>query len=288
MSDEQSIKPPSLWAILLGTRLRKIFWICVLAAFVCVQCVKIFGRMGAKDLQLTYTKIAHDGFNPGSTLRVAFFADVHENRELLKECIEHIKKAEPDLIIFGGDLVMVGQRMKRTHELIETLRELPKIAPTFAILGNQDMERLPEVQRVLEESKIQILRNERLDWTSHNGYSLTLIGLGDWNEGDMKAELCMKKPGAEDRPVLLLSHDPESREFLDDYDWDIMLCGHTHGGQLGVPFSDSYISFRSEMPAGLYPAKNGKKIFVTRGVGSTYGMRFFCPPELSIIDIEAK
>ncbi len=283
----ETVRPPSIWEILLGTRWRKIFWICVLAAFVCFQCVKIFGRMGANDLQLTYTKIAQADFNSQSTLRVAFFADVHENRELLKESIEHIKKADPDLIVFGGDLVMVGQRMKRTHELIETLRELPKIAPTYAILGNQDMERLPEVQRVLEEAKIQILRNERLDWTAHDGSRITIIGLGDWNEGDMKPDLCMKAPAKEEYPVLLLSHDPESRQFLDNYDWDIMLSGHTHGGQLGVPFSEKYISFRSDMPGGLYPFKNGRKIFVTRGVGSIHGMRFFCPPELSIIDIES-
>ncbi len=283
------MKPPSLWAVLFGTGKRKIFWSLVLLAFLSFQGVKMFGRWGASELETTHTSIVHDDFAAQAPLRIALFADVHENRALLKESINIIREAKPDLIIFGGDLVMVGQRMKRTHEPITALRELPKIAPTFAILGNQDMERLPEVQRVLDESHIRILRNERLDWTGAKGHRLSIIGLGDWNEGDMKPELCMKAPDAEELPVLLLSHDPESRHLLENYDWDIMLSGHTHGGQLGNPFTGEYISFRSDMPAGLYRLnnKNKQQIFVTRGIGAAYGMRFFCPPELSIIDITA-
>lgn len=97
----------------------------------------------------------------------------------------------------------------------------------------------------------------------------------------------MAGQAADDVPVLLLSHDPESRELLADYHWHLMLSGHTHGGQLGVPFTEPrrFISLRSDMPAGLYSFDRGRRIFVTRGVGSTMGMRFFCPPEVNIIDI---
>ena len=65
-----------------------------------------------------------------------------------------------------------------------------------------------------------------------------------------------------------------------------MLAGHTHGGQLGNPFTGSCISFRSDMPGGTYE-ENGRRIFVTRGVGSIYDMRFFCPPEMNFVEVGA-
>ena len=94
----------------------------------------------------------------------------------------------------------------------------------------------------------------------------------------------MKAQNGESAPVLLLSHDPESRWLLQHYDWDIMLSGHTHGGQIGNPFTGESISFRSSMPAGLFSFGNNRRIFVTRGVGAIYNIRFFSPPEVNIIE----
>ncbi len=287
MSEKLKTAPPSIWAVLLGTGKRKLFWFFVLFCALCFYGVRYYGQWEARQLEISYLELPAEQLAPVGMMRIAFLADVHENRELLADAIEEIADAKPDLIVFGGDLVMVGQRMKRTRQLIGMFKELSAIAPTYAILGNQDMERLPEVMRVLDEAGIRTLRNERLDWKTPHGSTLTIIGLGEWNEGDMKPELCMRPLGAEQHPVLLLSHDPESRHQLREYDWDLMLAGHTHGGQLGNPLTGEYISFRSDMPAGLYydEEKQDKRIFVTRGIGSTFGMRFFCRPELNIIDI---
>lgn len=95
----------------------------------------------------------------------------------------------------------------------------------------------------------------------------------------------MLPEGQETKPVLLLAHDPESRFLLNTYDWDLMLAGHTHGGQIGIPFTNHYISFRSDMPSGLYTYTGERHIFVSRGVGATWNMRFFCPPEVNILEI---
>ncbi len=276
--------PPSIFAVLLGTGWRKIFWFLVLLAFIGYQGVKKYGQWEASQMEVSRDSFAVPAFSELGSFRIAYIADIHENRELLEEAIDIIEEAKPDLILLGGDLVMVGQRMRRTRQLIGLLRQLSDIAPTYTILGNQDMERLPEVERVLRESRICILRNHRLDWITPSGKPLTLIGLGEWNEGDMKPELCMKPADSEAQPVLLLSHDPESRWSLRGYDWDFMLAGHTHGGQLGNPLDGSYVSFRSSMPAGLYDFDGEQQIFVSRGLGSIWGMRFFCRPEIHIMD----
>ena len=132
---------------------------------------------------------------------------------------------------------------------------------------------------------VPILRNRAIDWTTPTGSTLRIIGLGDWNEGDEAPATCMQSAGQSPHPVLLLSHDPESRWLLRSFDWDLMLSGHTHGGQAANPFTGDFISFRSSTPAGLYDFEGNRRVFVTRGVGSTWGMRFFCNPELNILEV---
>ena len=269
--------------------LRRHWKLCILLLLLVVAYhgMKWYGRYGALQLEVNHLSMPAETLPGAGPLRIAFLADVHDSRELLDEALDAIEQAKPDLIIFGGDLIMVNTRFMRTRRMVQALRRMKSIAPTFAILGNQDYEKQEQVERVYRTAGIPLLRNQSVEWQSPAGHRLRIVGLGDYNEGDEAPEQCMAGQAADDVPVLLLSHDPESRELLADYHWHLMLSGHTHGGQLGVPFTEPrrFISLRSDMPAGLYSFDRGRRIFVTRGVGSTMGMRFFCPPEVNIIDI---
>lgn len=252
----------------------------------------IFGTMQigewyASRLELNELTIEHPAWTTTDPIKIAFFADLHNDKEKFQKIIEHIQKQKPDLIIFGGDLVMANQRFMRTAWAINGFRELCAIAPTYAILGNHDYEKLEQVERVYQTVGVNLLRNDSVIFKAPSGKLINIIGLGDQNEGDDDpAVFHSTVPGLE-LPTLLISHDPESRHEVSQEDWDIMLCGHTHGGQLGIPFTDHYISFRSSMPAGLYDYTNGRKVFVTRGVGAILDMRFFCYPEVNFITIQA-
>lgn len=249
--------------------------------------LKSYGASTASDLECnTLTLPAAETLPGAGAMRIAFLADVHNNPKLFSEAIAHIEAAKPDLILFGGDLVTAYQRFMRTRWAIEGLRRLAAIAPCFAILGNHDYEKQEQVERVFATAGVPLLRNMAVDWTTPSGATLRIIGLGDYNEGDDAPARCMQPRGQEAAPVLLLSHDPESRWKLRSYDWDFMLSGHNHGGQLGNPFTGEYISMRSSMPAGSYSFEGGRRVFVTRGIGSILGMRFFCRPELNIIDLK--
>ena len=261
-------------------------WLIAAALLFCgAKGVEYFGNWGASQLECNHVQLPAATLPGAGPLRIALLADLHNKKELFAKCIEHITKAQPDLVILGGDFIMVDERFMRTRWAVEGLRKLRSIAPTYAILGNQDYEKLEQVERVYASAGIPLLRNKSIDWTTPSGSTLRIIGLGDWNEGDETPATCMLPLGQEQHPVLLLSHDPESRWMLRQYDWDFMLSGHTHGGQAGNPFSGEFISFRSSTPAGLYDFEDNRRVFVTRGVGSTYNMRFFCPPELNIIEI---
>ena len=264
---------------------RRWFWI-IAALAVVYYGTKWFGQWGASQLECNTTELPADTLPGAGPLRIAFISDLHNSKAMLEKAVDMVEAAKPDLIVYGGDFIALEERTKRTRKYIDELRRLKAIAPTYAILGNMDYERLEPVARILETAGVPILRNWAVDWTAPNGSTIRIIGLGDWNEGDENPDACMKPDGQEEHPVLLLSHDPESRALLDAYDWDLMLSGHVHGGQIGIPFTRHFISFRSEMVSGLYPYGEHRHVFVTRGVGSTWGIRFFCPPEVSIIDIK--
>ncbi len=266
-------------------KLRK--WLISLAtlALLCGVGVKYFGEHSALQLQCNHLQLPADALPGAGPLKIAYFADLHNNPELFAQTIAHIATAKPDIIIFGGDMVMAHERFMRTRWAIQGLKKLRSIAPTFAIPGNHDYEKLEQLERVYATAGIPLLRNQAIDWNTPSGTTLRIIGLGDWNEGDESPASCMQPAGQEKHPVLLLSHDPESRWLLRGYDWDLMLSGHTHGGQLGNPFTGDFISFRSSMPAGLFPFEGNRRVFVTRGVGAILRMRFFSPPEVNILEV---
>ena len=265
---------------------RRYTWIAV--ALVLSTCsVKKFGEWGAEQLECNTHTLPTDCLDGIGPLKIAYIADVHNARKHFERIVKELGEAKPDLIIFGGDLVVADERFKRTRWAVEAFKKLNKIAPTYAALGNHDYEKQDQVERVLSTAGVKLLRNEGIDWTTPAGKKLRIVGLGDYNEGDEAPEKCLSPKGTADCPVLLISHDPESRHLLDEYDWDLMLSGHTHGGQIGIPFTEHYISFRSDMPAGLYEYDDNRHVFVTRGVGSTKGMRFFCYPEYNILVVPA-
>lgn len=263
---------------------KKVRYSLLTLTVLCGWGVTLFGEYSAKQLQCN-TITLPPGTLPGAgALRIAFFSDVHNNAEIFEQAVGAIIKARPDLIIFGGDLVTTSERFYRSRWAVEGFRRLVRTAPCYAVLGNHDYEKQEEVQRVLHTAGVRLLRNDALDWKTPSGTLLRIVGLGDYNEGDEAPQLCLKKAGEEPLPVLLISHDPESRWLLRNYDWDLMLAGHTHGGQIGNPFTGQVYSFRSSMPAGLFDFGKHRRIFVSRGVGAILNMRFFCPPEINIME----
>lgn len=267
-------------------KIRHYLLLLLLLAFICGIGGKYFGEHSARQLQCNHVQLPAGTLPGAGSLKIAFFSDVHNNPELLKQAVEYIEAAKPDLIIFGGDLVSAHERFMRTRWAVESFKKLRAIAPVYAILGNHDYEKQEQVERVYATAGVTLLRNEKLTWNTPSGTPLHIVGLGDWNEGDEAPSACLQRLSeAESAPVLLLSHDPESRWKLRAHAWNLMLSGHTHGGQIGNPFTGEVISMRSSMPAGLFSFENNHRVFVTRGVGAILGLRFFCPPEVNILEV---
>ncbi len=226
-----------------------------------------------------------------SGLRILVLSDVHTNLPLLEKAAQMAEQAKPDMIVFLGDLYTDFMRATHAGDYMKQMKRLSSIAPSYACLGNHDMALLDNVERILKAGGFTLLRNSaafitipRLD-----NAEFKLVGLGDVREGDFFPDQCMSPlEFAEDSsmPTIVLCHNPKGRELLDGYRWDLMLSGHTHGGQIKLPFfSTPLLMTEGEtMSSGFYPYKD-KHIFVTPGIGYMGPGRFNCPPEINLITI---
>lgn len=224
-------------------------------------------------------------------LRIALLSDVHGNQQLLERAVDMTLAARPDLVVMPGDFFTATQRISRSRHYIAQLRRLSAACPVYASLGNHDIEKLANVQRILERGGVTLLRNESVRFHSDRLHcDLVITGVGDWLEDDIDADECLASTsaasGANGPPVLLLCHHPVARKELKDYAWNLMVSGHTHGNQARNPFTGKPFFFRDgDTLTEGYLEENGSAIYVTRGIG-TQGLRFFCPPEINILTVD--
>ena len=89
-----------------------------------------------------------------------------------------------------------------------------------------------------------------------------------------------------DDPAILLAHNPDTKDVLADRPWDLMLSGHTHGGQVVLPIvGERFVPMRDKRFIAGLKQWNGRQVYVTRGVGNIDGVRVNCRPEVAILDL---
>ena len=242
-------------------------------------------------------------FRTEKKLRFLHLSDFHASEvvplELIEKAIELGLAEKPDAAFITGDFITTKLSDEEFVRYATILRKLGQKVRTFACLGNHDggkwsgshhgYPNSAKVGNLLNQSGITLLKNS----SKHlmlKGQRMTIAGIGDlWSE-DMKPAGVLRrrddqKVTQERPPVLILCHNPDSKEELVAYDWDLMLCGHTHGGQcilplIGAPFAPVKDHRYLE---GLHEWED-RLIHITRGVGNLHGMRFNCRPEISLLE----
>ena len=186
--------------------------------------------------------------------------------------------AEPNLIVLTGDMVSVN--IKKIKEEMKILKTLKAKDGVFAILGNRDLCCNEEIELIQEfkNININILKND-----VHALKYFDLIGIDDSNNIDVSYlnNKITKKS-------IFLAHQPKSVTLIDNIkDIELMLCGHTHGGQI-LPFGAIMLK-RQKQPylRGLHKYKKSD-IYVNSGAGHTkIPIRFLTRGEISHIVINS-
>jgi predicted MPP superfamily phosphohydrolase len=228
--------------------------------------------------------IGLDGF------RLVHLSDLHVGslvpHRFLQRVVNTVHSLSPDLIVLTGDFVHTYPgEMTSLRTLLSNLR-----APhgVFAVLGNHDYALnypgdvgIPGIEvsviNALEQAGVQILRN---DWVPIRGgqHPFALFGIDElWSE---RARPTAVATIPDSFPRVVLSHNPDILSFLPENGFDLLLCGHTHGGQVRLPpFPPPVTATTNRRFWGGLSDQGRGWLFVTRGIGYTWRVRFAARPE---------
>jgi predicted MPP superfamily phosphohydrolase len=224
-----------------------------------------------------------------SGLRIVQFSDVHlghyYNLENLSSLVSKINSLQPEMICLTGDFV--HDYTDDLERSVEVLSKLEAPYGKYAILGNHDYwldVRL--VTDVLERSGFQVLVNEH-KVVELKGEQVYIAGIDDALSGRPNIELALSKIPSTSFTILL-AHEPDYAEISKKFPVDLQLSGHSHGGQIRLPF---YGAIYTPDYARIYfdglEQVDKMLLYTNRGIGTTgIPVRFFCRPEISVFTIE--
>ncbi len=232
-----------------------------------------------------------------SGIRIAQVSDIHMggwmNAERLQRVADLVVEQAPNLALFTGDYlpghVFNEQVEQSVRELIAILTPLAASIPTFGILGNHDYwTNHRAVHNMLRECGIIELTNS-VYTISRNGANLHICGVDDVWEGDVRLQDILDQL-PDGGAAILLAHEPDfADESAATSRFDLQVSGHSHGGQVSLPFFGPPILpyLGRKYPSGLY--KVGEMYqYTNRGVGTgRLAVRFNCPPEITIFELIA-
>lgn len=227
--------------------------------------------------------------------RITLIADLHgtefgeENSRLLRA----VDAARPDVIAVLGDMVDDPAQL----EMIPAVsRGLAAIAPTYYITGNHEwaVKIVPELETVLETCGVTVLGND-YRVMERDGETFILAGVHDplgyadqETPEELYREIAGQQPGAY---VVLLAHRNTRLEQYSACGYDLILCGHGHGGLIRLPGIGGLVNADHSIPAeyedGLY-AMGGTQMVVSRGLGNDpYTFRLFNRPQVLTVILHA-
>lgn len=218
--------------------------------------------------------------------RAVHLTDLHVDRYQPRHdvIVDTVKELQPDWIFITGDLLNVPEGLPHLFRFLQHLRA---IAPLYMTLGNHDHYSgvpVAEYAELADRHKITLLVNQRAMVSTDRG-ELVIVGVDD--PSLHRADLGCIPPRADRRFTLLLAHAPNILDMVEvHHPIDLILCGHSHGGQWRVPGIPTFW---------LPPGCNGRiagwhesgrhRLYVNRGLGWSFlPFRLNCRPEIAVIE----
>ena len=227
------------------------------------------------------------------TLRIGFVSDIHAggrgvDAERVRRIVETLHAGEPDIILMAGDLMnghepsgeRTDDKLQALGNTLLPLLELSAPLGVYSVYGNHDSW-FGEAEQLYDAVGIPVLDNASVV----AGGRLCVFGLADEWTGKPDADVALSCPA--NLPSIGVMHNPDTAFRLPTGP-DLLLAGHTHGGQVNLPILGRVIT-ATEAPrrhAYGWSRVNGTPMFTTAGVGmSVLPVRFRAPPEVVFITL---
>lgn len=224
--------------------------------------------------------------NSKPPLKLAHFSDVHiigcPGRAFHDFVADKLCELQPDAFVFTGDLL---DRQELLPWAVDAFERMAKVAPAYFILGNHDwhLDVDPLREALVGAGWTDVA--ESVLTVELGGRQVLLAG----TEAPWMGQNPQAPPRSDESLRILLSHTPDQRDFAFDSDFDLMLSGHNHGGQVRLPvigpvYSPSKYGVRYS--GGVYEYDR-LLIHVSRGVSSMDALRWNCRPEITLLELNS-
>ncbi|MBY7100504.1 metallophosphoesterase [Bacillus sp. 6YEL31] len=226
--------------------------------------------------------------------KILQFSDVHLGPEFtlkqLENLVEKMNELHPDIVVFTGDLIdKFGSYSAEKDEAKVILQKINAPLGKYAVFGNHDRGGGGSVfyKKYMEGAGFSVLVNEVQKIKVGNGKYITISGLDDFLLGKPQIDATLKHVRQQDFNMLLV-HEPDVVDKVACYPVDFQVSGHSHGGQVQIPFIGPLITTKlaESYVEGMYELEGKNKplhLYVNRGIGTTrMPVRFWSVPELSV------
>jgi predicted MPP superfamily phosphohydrolase len=238
-------------------------------------------------------------------MKIVHFTDIHYGRTIDKNDLDYfvneVNVLKPDLIFFTGDLVDKDTKLtsKIKNDIINSLSKLNATIGKYAVSGNHDIDN-SEYQNILSDSGFNNLNNN-FDIIYSKGYeSILVAGLesevkGHPNTNNLNDFINAKDGSGNNINIvpkykILLLHTPDTINKLKNYNFNLVLAGHSHNGQVRLPFIGSVITpIGSKEYHEAYYKINKTDLYISGGLGtSTISFRFLNKPSFNFYRLANK
>lgn len=277
------------------SKVFKIIRAIVLCACLIVMLLSIFFIYATK-IEPYRLKIDSVSFQTvfSESLKVVQISDIQISKNYttdhLKKVVVEMNEQDPDIVLFTGDLYEIYAEYHDDKALIDTLSAIEARYGKFAVWGNRDYGggAAGQYETILQQSGFQLLQNEAVSIMLNNGEKLFLAGLDDALLGTPDiATITEEFQTAEYLFSILMTHEPDTADLYSDMGFNLIVSGHSHGGQVNVPFLPKMTTSMAEKYVnGLYQLNGHTSLYVNSGIGtSRYPVRFGVVPEITVFSL---
>ncbi|MEF9951996.1 MAG: metallophosphoesterase [Clostridium sp.] len=243
---------------------------------------------------LLVTNTVNLGDKDGAKLRVVQFTDTQlgdfYDLDMLEKAVSKINAADPDIVVFTGDLIDNASKYNYKDQIAPILSKIKAKVGKYAIYGNRDYGggAVRYYKDIMNESGFKVLKNSS-DVIEFKGKRIRILGSDDALLGKPAVKSATKGIQESDYNILL-THEPDIADRYADYPIDLALAGHSHGGQVYIPFYGPIKknTLSEKYYKGMYTMDNKyeTKLYVNTGLGNTkVPFRFMNIPNVTLFNI---